>query len=152
MPEIRKVESGKLLCLETTGPFESIHDLYRQIDTFVKERRVPIKGDRLAIFYDAPEGIDRAHAHFAAAVELAGECTGDGEVTVVIQSAAIMACESHQGDYAGLTDAYQRLLSWIHDKGFKIIGPPHEYYISGPPADSATYLTEIQIPVERPGF
>jgi len=149
MPAVKQVESGKLLCLETIGSLQNVAEFFKQIDKFVKERKVSVKGDRLVILYEDPAAVDREQAHYAATVELAGECTGDGEVTVVIQGAMTVAYENHQGPYEGLQEVYQKLISWIHERGYKISGYPREFYLVGPPLEPAAYITEIQIPVEK---
>lgn len=150
MPEIKQVESGKLLCLETLGSLQELPACFARLEEFVRERRVPVKGDRLAILYDPLPDLDREHAHFAAAVELAGECTGDGEVDIVVQSMTPAACETHTGPWTGLGDVYRRLWAWIHEHGYRVAGPAREYYLAGPPAPDSDWMTEIQIPVERP--
>jgi effector-binding domain-containing protein len=150
MPEIKQVESGKLLCLETRGSMQELPMWFARLEDYVRERRVPIKGDRLTILYESIPDFDRDHAHFAAAVELAGECTGDGEATIVVQSMTPVACETHTGPWADLGAVYQRLWTWIHEQGYLIAGPAREYYLVGPPALDSGWMTEIQIPVERP--
>ncbi len=151
MPEIKQIEAGKLLCLEHNGSLQKLSDLYAQIMEFVTARRVPIKGDRLSIVYEAPAEFNREQAHFAAAVELSGECAGDGEITVVVQGTAQVACELHSGPPEGLPEVYHRLVSWIKENGYRVTGAPREFYLEGPPGDPAAFLTEIQIPVERAG-
>lgn len=150
MPEIKQVESGKLLCLETRGSLQDLPACFARLEEYVRERRVPIKGDRLTILYERTPDFDRDHAHFAAAVELAGECTGDGEVTIVVQSITPVACETHTGPWTGLGEVYQRLWNWIHEHGYRVAGPPREYYLVGPPSPDSGWMTELQIPVERP--
>ncbi|MEW6516165.1 MAG: GyrI-like domain-containing protein [candidate division FCPU426 bacterium] len=149
MPDIKQVESGKLLCLEMRGSLRELPACFAQLEEYVRARRVPVKGDRLAIIYDNVPGFDRERAHFAAAVELAGECTGDGEVTVVVQSVMLAASEFHAGPWDGLEAAYQRLTAWIPEHGYRIAGPAREYYLAGSPSDESSWQTEILIPVER---
>lgn len=153
MAEIRKVESGKLLCVEGQGSRNDVNEAFETIEAFLKVRKVSCKGDRMALFYDEPTKINHDNAHFGAAVELAGETNGDGEVIVVIQTMMKVACEMHRGAYDTIGESYQKLVSWIHERGFKIVGPLREYYIKGPgldgSGDSNSFQTEIQIPVER---
>ncbi|MBN1596070.1 GyrI-like domain-containing protein [candidate division FCPU426 bacterium] len=150
MPEIKQIESGKLLCLETKGSLLQAGEAFGRIEDFLKMKNVSLKGERMVIIYDQPDVINREQAHFAAARELAGDCMGDGEMTVVTQGIMTVACENHQGSWEGLKEAYQRLLSWIHDKGYELAGSPREFYLVGPPADATAYVTEIQIPVRWP--
>jgi len=119
----------------------------------LQERRVSSKGDRMAIIYDDPMNANPEKMHYAAALELAGEVTGDGEVTVVVQPAGWVACETHSGPYNTLRDTYQRLLNWIHEHGYRVTGPAHEYYLQGlgpgSGGDENQAVTEIHLPVEK---
>jgi effector-binding domain-containing protein len=149
MVELKRIEAGKLLCLETKGSLLNVAEPFQQLIDYTQGRKVPVKGDRMVIVYDAPETLNREQAHYAATVELSGDCNGDGDVTVVVQSNMQVAYECFQGPYEGLSDVYQRITSWIHDKGFQVAGPSREFYLVGPPEDSASYLTEVQIPIQR---
>jgi effector-binding domain-containing protein len=43
-------------------------------------------------------------------------------------------------------------MGWIEDNGYRIAGPMRETYLRGPgpgQPDLATYVTEIQVPVEK---
>ncbi len=154
MPEIRKLETGKLLCLEANGSFRELDSLFARLEEFLQFRRVPHKGERLVILYDPelPPPADRAH--FAAALELAGETTGDGEMTIVTQPAGWVACDTHRGPRAALADAYRKLQDWIRQEGFRVAGPAREYYLSSGPlggetAEQAELEIELQLPVEK---
>ncbi len=154
MPEIKQIDSGKLLCLEETGPYSGLGELFKRMRDFIEMRRVSFKGDRMVIFYNDPEKFNHERAHYAVAYELAGETAGDGEVTVVIQPAMLAACETYQGTYSEIRKAYDQLLVWIREKGYRISGPAREYFLSGSgpegAGDMAVSLVEIQIPIERP--
>ncbi len=155
MPEIRKIDSSKILCLEETGSWWQLGDMFERLEEFLERRRVPYKGDKLAILYDDPRDLNPEHAHFAAALELAGETTGDGEATVVLQPTGWVACEQFRGSYAQIRETYARLLQWIQEQGYRVNGPAKEYYLSGfRPADfrsGSEVEVEVQVPVDKPG-
>lgn len=57
----------------------------------------------------------------------------------------------HSGAYEHIEDAYNALLTWIHQAGYQVAGHPTEAYLVGPsemvrPED---YLTEVIIPVRQ---
>ncbi|NDJ77997.1 MAG: MerR family transcriptional regulator [Chloroflexi bacterium] len=56
----------------------------------------------------------------------------------------------HQGPYDALGGAYRALLEWLDTHRYCITGPNRNLYLQGPgdDADSATFVTEIQFPVE----
>ncbi|MCK5219592.1 GyrI-like domain-containing protein, partial [bacterium] len=129
--------------------------LFKQIQDFIEMRRVSLKGDRIVVFYNDPEKFNHEYAHYAAAYELAGDTAGDGDVTVVIQPAMLVACETYQGTYSEIRKTYDQLLAWIREKGYRISGPAREFFLSGfgpeGAGDAAVGMVEIQIPIERSG-
>jgi effector-binding domain-containing protein len=153
MAEFRRIETGKLACLEGTGPYTRLAALFTQLEEFLRDRGVPAKGVRLAVLYDDPQSADPERAHYAAALELAGETVGDGEVTLVVQPAGWVACETHRGAYADRPETYRRLAAWVQEQGYRITGPAREYYLEGggPGAggDEAQAVTELHWPVEK---
>lgn len=60
----------------------------------------------------------------------------------------------HQGPYDQLGKSYQKILSYIQQKGYRVAVPSREVYIKGPgmifKGNPKKYLTEIQMLVESP--
>jgi effector-binding domain-containing protein len=153
MPEIRRIDSGKIACIEAKGSYFDLAALYAQLKEFFDFRRVSFKTEPFAIIYETAGPRDLAHLHFAAGFELAGETLGDGEVIIITRSTGWVACELHRGPYAGLEETHQRLKQWITTQGFRITGPAYEYFLGGvvpgggaAPAEAAV---EVQFPVEK---
>lgn len=152
MPEVRKVEAGKLLCVEETGSYWKLSLLFGQLQEFLQARRVPAKGECLAIIYDLPATANPERLHYAAAVELAGEITGNGEITVIIQPAGWVACETCRGPWEGRPEVYRRLAAWAEEQGYRINGPAREFFLESVPKNAEDYsqaLIEVQLPVEK---
>lgn len=153
MAEFRRIETGKLACLEGNGPYTQLAERFAHLEGFLRERNVSAKGVRLAILYEDPLTADPGRTHYAVARELSGETVGDGEVTIVVQPSGWVACEVHRGAYAERGETYRRLAEWVRDQGYRIIGPAREYYLegSGPGSggDEGQAVTELHWPVER---
>ena len=152
MAEFRKIETGKLLCLEETGPYRELNGLFTRLADYLNARGVSTRGDRMAIVYEDPLKASQDRMHYAAALELAGEVTGDGEMTVVVQPAGWVACETHQGSYSTIQETYDRLFKWVQEHGYRVTGPAREYYIDGRgpgSGDESQAVTEIHLPVEK---
>jgi len=62
------------------------------------------------------------------------------------------ACVLHKGPYSELRGAYAAVFKWIDDKGCIPSGNPRESYIDGiwNRRDPGEWLTEVQVPIERP--
>ena len=61
-------------------------------------------------------------------------------------------CLIHQGPYATLPASYERIVKYIHDKGYTPMRPCREVYLKGPgmifKGNPKKYLTEIQFLIE----
>ncbi|WP_369690737.1 DUF302 domain-containing protein [Nocardia crassostreae] len=68
---------------------------------------------------------------------------------LVIQPATLVARTCHRGGYQFLDAAYKALREWLHEAGYRPIGPPTEAYLIGPDEVSTPrqLITEIRIPV-----
>lgn len=73
-----------------------------------------------------------------------------------------VACVVHVGDYSNIYQAYNTLLNWIEENGYRMRGPVREVYLQygadGLPFDLPTtylaqdanqYVTELQLAVEK---
>ncbi len=60
----------------------------------------------------------------------------------------------HKGPYDSISRSYNKVLSYVKDRGYTILSPCREVYLKGPgmifKGNPKKYLTEIQIPVEKP--
>lgn len=73
-----------------------------------------------------------------------------GRVRVYELPAATVAALVHRGTYSSIDQAYAALMGWIEANGYRLAGPDRELYLQGgrDPED-ASYVTEIQQPVEK---
>jgi DNA-binding transcriptional MerR regulator len=64
-----------------------------------------------------------------------------------------MASLIHHGPFLTLPNAYQDMLHWLGENGYRICGPNREIYIQAGEGkvrqDDPSYITEIQFPVEK---
>lgn len=74
-----------------------------------------------------------------------------GEIYFQKIPATTAVCVLHKGPYAGLASAYAFVFEWLERNGYAAAGAPRESYIDGiwNKADSADWLTELQIPVRK---
>jgi len=77
---------------------------------------------------------------------------GDGVQPGELPAIPAAACTIHQGPYEDFSNAYTAIAEWITANGYRMVGPYREIYLRGPgpgPLDPNSYVTEIQIPVEK---
>jgi effector-binding domain-containing protein len=66
--------------------------------------------------------------------------------------AATVASVVHNGAFNCIAEAYETLLKWVEDNGYRKTGPARELFlqISAPVSrDDESYVTEIQVPVKK---
>jgi DNA-binding transcriptional MerR regulator len=61
-----------------------------------------------------------------------------------------VACVLHRGDYTTISNAYVALHLWLSTSGYRLSGSCREIYHRSTPhtTDTASYLTEIQLPIQ----
>lgn len=63
-----------------------------------------------------------------------------------------VACVVHQGSFDSIGRAYNTLIEWVGKHGYQISGSTREVYLQYErDGDTANYVTEVQIPVEKEG-
>lgn len=74
---------------------------------------------------------------------------GEGDVKGYELSGARVASTLHMGSYEQIGDAYQELMPWISDQGYRPASPCREVYLVGPDTSEnpAEYRTEIICPI-----
>jgi predicted transcriptional regulator YdeE len=104
----------------------------------------------LAIYYDPEyreQGVD-----VEAAAPLSHQLPDSPPLVVhELPGADSMACAVHQGSYDRLHEAYNALMTWIENSGYRVCGPNRDVYLQAP-GDSpgaASYVTEVQFPVQK---
>ena len=64
--------------------------------------------------------------------------------------AAQVASVVHRGPYHAIDQAYAALFQWLEANAYHVAGPDREIYLQGgTDPNDASYVTEIQLPVER---
>jgi effector-binding domain-containing protein len=109
-------------------------------------------GITVALWHD-PEHKER-DVDAEAGVFIKNPVEARGRVKVHELPAATVASITHHGAYNSLSKAYEAVLSWIGSKGYRVTGPIRELYLqlSQPVRpDDESYVTEIQVPVEKSG-
>ncbi|MEW5938577.1 MAG: MerR family transcriptional regulator [Chloroflexota bacterium] len=69
-----------------------------------------------------------------------------------LPEAPTMACVVHHGPFVTIGEAYDALLKWVSENGYRVTGPAREVYLKSPKGGSQTdpdTVTEIQFPVAK---
>ena len=149
---IKKIEPQTVASLRKVIPAPTgVGKMFEELFTYLGQRGVRPMGAPCAIWHDTEHKDKDWDTEVVVAI---GDAlpAGNGIKTVQLPGVATMACTIHQGSYEGFPQAYTALMGWIEANGYHMAGPMREIYLRGPgptPTDPATYITEIQAPVEK---
>jgi len=155
MEEITLIEIPPLhvLYIRRRGHFRLIPELFPQIFDFAMKNKVTIAGMPMFLFHEASkeeamEADRTGTADVEVAVPVVGKVRSEEEVQSYTLPGGTMARIVHKGPYENSELSYQKLITWIAEKGLQVKGPIREIYHNDPrevkPED---IITEIQAPV-----
>jgi len=130
--------------------YGDISKLFGEVFAHLGRHKVSPAGPPVAIYHD--EEFRERDVDVEVAAPVAGAVpAGDRVKPRELPAVEEMACLVHQGSYESIGEAYNRLMAWIKANGYRITGACREVYVRGPESgdDPSTYVTEVQIPVEK---
>jgi DNA-binding transcriptional MerR regulator/effector-binding domain-containing protein len=146
--EEREIEPMLVAGIRMKGKYS---DCGRGFATLGKRVGRHIAGKPLCLYYDGEYREDDADFEPCFPIRRAVEIAG-------IEIRQLPACRCvalvHRGPYDELGRSYERALRTAKERGYNITLPTREVYLKGPGmifrGNPEKYLTEIQLPVERP--
>ena len=132
--------------------YREVVQLFDELRAYLRKHRVMLDATYpyTAIYYDAEyhdQGVDAE-----ATAPLARPLRGTARAIVhELPGVETMACVVHQGDYGGLSEAYNRLVAWVETNGFRVAGPNRDVFLQEPKLglSETNLVTEVQFPVEK---
>lgn len=144
--EEKTVESVLIAGFRMKGQYPDVGKGFKKIGKHFGRQ---IIGKPMTLYYDA--GFVEDDADFEACFPVRKGSNIEG---ICVRKLGGTRCASliHQGPFERIGTAYQKLFSYINNKGYKTCLPHREVYIKGPgiifKGNSNNYLTEILIPLE----
>jgi len=129
--------------------YDRIDRLFGEIFSYLGQHRITPGGPPVALYHD--EEFREQDADVEVAVPVADSIPEGDQVKERTLPGGEMACVVHEGSYETIGEAYGELMTWIESNGYQLTGAPREMYIKGPESgdDPSTFVTEIQVPVEK---
>jgi len=140
---------------------DRIQFMFEELERYVDRHKARADRPPLTIYHD-PEYREK-DIDAEVVVPLRVAIPGAEDIRVVeLPRISQAACVVHRGSYAAIYQAYNALLGWIESNGFRGTGPVRELYLSYSAhglgfelpsthlvEEPASYVTELQLPVER---
>jgi len=142
----------KVASTEKKGPREEMGKVVEQISQALKEKRVKLAGAPMALLHEEPKGIDLQKVHLEVCIPISGKVKGGGEIKGKELATGAFACITHSGPIEKLPEAYDAMLKWIEENGYRISGPGREVHHKGMGEAGGTPqepLIEVQLPVRK---
>jgi effector-binding domain-containing protein len=147
---IKKVDRQTVASARDVIPtYGDVGQLFGEVFGYLGSQGVNPIGPPLAIYHDGD--YREQDVDVEVAVPVAGKVPGNSKVKLrELPAVAQMACAIHKGDYSGIGQAYNAVMSWVDKNGYRVTDCNREVYLQGPgQGDPASYVTEIQFPVEK---
>jgi len=148
--EIVTREATRIAYVRSVGPVEAIAAAFGELFAFAAARQLPIDGGALGISYDDPVVTDPARMRFDAALPVADDVEGEGNVLVRTVPGGAFAVTRYRGPYTEMHNAYVELVGqWFPRSGREPANAGClEFYLNDPrehaPED---LLTDIWVPI-----
>lgn len=147
---VKKVDAIKVASIRDIIPtYSEQGHLWKELLTHLEKHNVKPNGPCFTIYHD---GEYKEKDVDAEVVEpIADDMPETGRIKVQELPGGTMTCVVHHGSYDKLIEAYNVLLKWIEENGYRIVGPDREIYLEGhfSTDDPNEYVTEVQFPVEK---
>jgi len=148
---IKKLEAQKVASVRSIIPtYSDVTKLFGELFSQIGRFQSNFAGAPVGIYHDTE--FKERDTDVEIAMPIRGDITVTGRLKVrELPAIASAACTIHKGSFDQVGDAYKALMSWIEANRYQMAGPAREVYLQGPGpgVDPSSYVTEIQLPVEK---
>ena len=125
--------------------------LWGELEPSLAQNGVRPSGPCLALYHDGEYKEQNVDTEVCEPID--ANWSGNDRIKVYeLPPVTTMASVVHHGAFNALSQAYNALMQWIQANGYRISGSTREIYLkTAEPLrhDDPSYVTEIQIPVEK---
>ncbi|MBI5035172.1 MAG: MerR family transcriptional regulator [Chloroflexi bacterium] len=150
---IKKVPTLRVASLRGIIPsFSEQGEMWNELETYLGQQRIKPIGPCLTLYHDTEYKDHDVDAEVSEPVEASVRSNSARIKVYDLPAVESMASTVHHGPFNTLSQAYNALMQWIQTNGYRICGPDREIYVKAnepPRQDDPSYVTEIQIPVEK---
>lgn len=158
MFEVTVVELGPQLVLgmRKTGAYREVAVMLPRVYEFALNKNIQIADYPVFLWHETTveeaqkaDKEENADIEVAVPISEAVEIPEDEEIHVYELPGGKMAKVVHKGPYEGCILTYEKLFSWIAERGKRIVGPIREVYLNDPrEIPPGEILTEIYAPID----
>ncbi len=146
--KVKTAEKINFLYLENTGPYGELNPVFQQLGQYAAQKEV--SGIPMGIFYDDPSVVSEESLRCEIGMPVPEDFEADLPFKVKELPSQEVAFAVLKGSYAEIAEEYVKIMHWIQENGYMIIGPPREVYLKGGEGvPESEYITEVQFPIAK---
>jgi len=147
---IKTIEPMTVISIEKKGPYNEVGKTIGEMITWVMAKTIKPMGNPFGVYYDDPMKVIPESTRYEICMPVAPETKGDKTIKIKNLPAMEVASTIYIGPYGKVGPTYEKLMTWITEKGYTICGPVREHYLNNPTSVPVESLkTEIQIPIKK---
>ena len=136
--------------LDCVGPFQQIAPKMAEFMGAFFEQNLKAAGGPFAIYFDMPGKVPEAELKWLIGMPIAPEASPAQPLKKGEYKFSKVAVCLHVGPYDKIGETFTKLLTYVNQNGWKVIGPAMEKYLNNPQMVTPDKLqTEIVLPVEK---
>ena len=152
---IIQVDNQQVLGIRQKGKYKLIAELLPKLYDYIMQNNIKVTGPPMFLCHEKSEQeVQKADEASTADIEVAVPVSGSPQENDIIKFYEIkggsMAKIIHKGAYEACKPTYDKLFSWIKQKGKTINGPIREVYLTDPrEVGEEDNITEIYAPINK---
>lgn len=147
---VKMMDSMYCASIAKMGPYSDAGKTMMELMTWMTKNKAMMMGVPFGIYYDDPAKVKPESTRYEICMPVPIGTKGDKQVMVKKIGPAQIASTIYVGPYDKVGPTYQKLMNWIMENNYEIVGAPYEFYLTSPekvPAESLK--TEVAFPVKQ---
>lgn len=146
--KLKTIEKINFLYLENTGPYWELTPVFEKLGQYTSQKG--ISGIPMGIFFDDPSMVSEESLRCEIGISVPEDFETDPPFKVKELPSQEVAYAVLKGSYAEIAKEYGKIMKWIQENGYMVMGPTREIYLKGGEGvPESEYLTEVQFPVAK---
>lgn len=147
--EVKPIDSMYVASTAKMGPYAQVGTSVMELFTWLGKNKITPAGKPFGIYYDNPATVKPESTRYEVCVPVPAKTKGDKMVMIKKFGPALVAATLYVGPYENVSPVYPKLMQWITNNNYEIVGPAYEFYMNDPgkvPAESLK--SEVAFPVK----
>lgn len=146
--KVKTTEKLKFAYLENRGPYWAMAPLFGQVGKYAVEKG--ITGKLMGIYYDDPALVPAESLRSEIGISVPEDFEPEPPFKVKELPPQKVVFAVLKGPYDQIVEEYDRIMAWVQEKGYEIVGPVTEIYLKGGEGVAESeFLTEVQFRIAK---